>query len=61
MTAAHVLGRFNAGGRGMFHYRPLRTVWLSQPALLFHVEADAPGTMALAGTNLCDGELAGIL
>ena len=58
MTVAHVLGRFNAAGGGTFHYRPLRTVWLSQSALLFRVEAAAPGTRALAGTNLCNGELA---
>ena len=28
MTVAHVLGRFNAAGRGTFHYRPLKS-WLS--------------------------------
>jgi hypothetical protein len=58
MTAAHVLGRFNAGGRGTFHYRQLRTVYLSQSDLRFRVEAGAPGTRAWAGTNLADSELA---
>ena len=60
MTAAHVLGHFNAR-RSRNVPLPTTTNSLVEPVDLFRVEADAPGTRALAGTNLCDGELAGNL